>query len=199
MSKVNFNKTKYIKSYGTTFQLSESTLPEIAFIGKSNVGKSSLLNKLCNNKSLAKISSSPGKTTTINFFDVESLYFVDLPGYGFAKRSNDEINRWSKLIDSYFTMDRNFALVVCLLDIRHNPTNQDCQMIEYIHQLGLPFVVVLTKADKLSKQKQQNSKKQIVNYLGLDDRIPIITCSSQTGYGINELKSLIENTIFVKY
>lgn len=92
-------------------------------------------------------------------------------------------------------MERDFALVVCLLDIRHNPTDLDCQMINYIHELGLPFMIVLTKADKLSKQKQQNSKKQIINYLKIDERIPLVSCSAQSGIGINELKSKIESVI----
>lgn len=195
MAKISYNNIKFYKSFGESHQIEFSSKPEVAFIGKSNVGKSSLLNKLCNNKNLAKVSSVPGKTTTINFFDTNAAFLVDLPGYGFAKRSNAELKRWSELINSYFEMDRNFALIVCLLDIRHKPTDLDCQMISYIHQVGLPFMIVLTKADKLSKQKCANAKKQISNYLKLDGRIPMIACSSETGSGINELKQKIDSVI----
>ena len=195
MAKINFNNIKYEKSYGTAVQLEKSTKPEIAFIGKSNVGKSSLLNKLCNNKKLAKVSSTPGKTTTINFFNAGDVYLVDLPGYGFAKRSNSEIKRWTELINEYFYHDRQFALVVCLLDIRHNPTSGDCEMLEFIHNIGLPFMIALTKADKLSKQKQAQAAKNIKKFIGLDGHIPVIATSSESGIGIPELKNALENAV----
>lgn len=195
MDSINFNNAKYTESFGTSKQLPASSLPELVFVGKSNVGKSSLINKLCNNNKLAKVSSSPGKTTTINFFKVDNCYIVDLPGYGFAKRSKSELNRWSELIEGYFNQDRNFALVVSLLDIRHNPTELDCDMINFLHNVGLPFMIVLTKHDKLSKQKANNQKNKILNMLGLKDRIPMLAVSSEKGTNIQELKNILCNSI----
>lgn len=194
MASINFNNIKFLESYGTENQLPISNLPEIAFVGKSNVGKSSLLNKLCNNKNLAKVSSTPGKTTTINFFNATNSILVDLPGYGFAKRSKDEKLRWSKLIEGYFNQDRNFALIVLLLDIRHLPTNLDQDMFNYMHELSLPFMIVLTKADKMSKQQQGNSKIKILKQLNADERIPIIITSSEKNIGLSDLKKHIENS-----
>lgn len=195
MADINFNNIKFFKTYATAEQLDESTLPEIVFVGKSNVGKSSLLNKLCNNNKLARVSASPGKTITINFFDATDAFFVDLPGYGFAKRSNSEIKRWTKLIDEYFSQDRNFAVVISLLDIRHNPTQQDIELLQFIHENGIPFVIVLTKADKLSKQKQNSQRNSIIKFLQLDSRIPVIVCSAEKNIGIAELKSIIQSSI----
>lgn len=195
MPKINFNNIKFLKSYGLSSQLPTSTYPEISFAGKSNVGKSSLLNKICNNKNLAKVSSTPGKTTTINIFESGHAYLVDLPGYGFAQRSKSEKNRWSELIEGYFNQDRNFALTILLLDIRHDPTKLDCQMIQYVHELGLPFIVCLTKSDKLSKQKAKQRCFEIRKYLNLDERIPMIITSSEKGEGIQDLIKLIEQVI----
>lgn len=195
MATINFNNIKFVAAYGTDNQLPQSSLPEIVFVGKSNVGKSSLLNKLCNNKNLAKVSASPGKTTTINFFNAEIAYFVDLPGYGYAKRSKDDKQRWSYLIDNYFKQDRNFNLILSLIDIRHDPSELDVQMVSYIKNLGLPFSIVLTKADKISKQKQSVSINKFEKLLGLYYEVPIYCCSSQNNIGIAELKNAIQNTL----
>lgn len=191
MSKINFNNIKFEASYGTSSQLPYSKKQEIAFVGKSNVGKSSLINKLCNNNKIAKVSAQPGKTTTINFFKLNDFYFVDLPGYGYAKRSKQEKQRWQELIEGYFVQNRMFSLIVILLDIRHNPTELDINMINYICELGLPFVIVLTKADKLSKQKINNAKNNINKLINPNDHMQIIACSSYNGQGIQELKNLI--------
>ena len=163
---INVKSAKFIASYATAKQLPESTKPEVSFVGRSNVGKSTLINKLCNNKNLAKVSSTPGKTTAINFFDAGDIYLVDLPGYGFAKRSKGDRARWSSLIDQYFNQDRNFQMVYVLLDIRHDPSDLDCQMISYLCEIGIPFEIHFTKEDKLSKQKGNAQKQKILKIVG---------------------------------
>lgn len=195
MAKLNLNNIKFVAAFGTAEQIPDPTLPEIAFVGKSNVGKSSLINKLCNNKNLAKVSSQPGKTTTINFFDAGGAYIVDLPGYGYAKRSKNEKLRWSSLIEEYFNQDRNFALVVSLLDIRHDPTDLDVSMIEYLHELGLPFAIVFTKADKLSKQQQSVSRQKIMSNFNFTDHIPVYVSSAEKNIGITEIKTALQNVL----
>lgn len=162
---IKFCSAKFLCSYGTVSQLPESSKSEVVFVGRSNVGKSTLLNKLCGNKNLAKVSSKPGKTTTINFFDAGSVYLVDLPGYGFAARSKSEKQGWSSLIDAYFSQGRNIQLVYVLLDIRHMPTELDIQMIDYLKELGIPYEIYFTKEDKLSKQQAANQQRKILSTL----------------------------------
>ena len=144
-----------IDHYGTVAQLPFSSRPEVSFAGRSNVGKSSLINKLFNRKGLAKVSSTPGKTATINFFDAKNVHFVDLPGYGFAKVPKSEKQRWASLIDGYFQQERRHALVCSLVDIRHDASPLDVNMLAFLQELGLPYAVVFTKADKLSATKAE--------------------------------------------
>ena len=147
---MNYNRSEFQASYGLSSQLPESDRPEFVFSGRSNVGKSSLINRLCNRKNLARVSATPGKTATINFYRVDTAYFVDLPGYGYAKVSNADRERWDELINSYFEADRALNVLVQLLDSRHAPSADDVQMMEYLHFHRIPFVVALTKADKLT-------------------------------------------------
>ena len=165
--------------------------PEIAFAGKSNVGKSSLLNKLVNRKAIARVSATPGKTATINFFACDGVRFVDLPGYGYAKVSKSEKERWSELIEGYFNQDRDLALVVSLVDIRHAASALDEGMVGFLREVGLPFAVALTKADKLSRQQQMKQRSAIMRQLGLASDVPVVVCSSEKGTGIDELRALI--------
>ena len=192
---MNFHKAKYVASYGTIEQLPESKRCEIAFAGRSNVGKSSLMNALMYRKNLAKVSSKPGKTATINFFDVDGIDFVDLPGYGFAKVSASELDRWADLIEGYFNDERDLRLAVCLVDIRHDPSELDHSMIDFVKQTELPFAVVLTKADKLSKQKSISQKSKIVKQLNVSQDVPILLTSTEKNQGIEELRRLIEEKI----
>jgi len=149
---MDFSKTEFIKSVGFSDDLCSFYGSEIVFSGRSNVGKSSLINKLCNRKSLARVSSSPGKTTTINYFRIsQDYYLVDLPGYGYAKRSDVEKERWAALMENYFQTSESIALVLQLLDCRHEPSDDDKVMLNYLHQSGLPYIAVLTKTDKLNK------------------------------------------------
>ena len=191
---MNYHNVKFKAAYGTSSQLPVSTLPEVSFAGRSNVGKSSLLNKLMYRKSLAKVSSTPGKTATINFYDVDGYDFVDLPGYGFAKVAKSEKHRWSELIEGYFNQERIFALVVSLIDIRHEASALDLNMIEFLRESGLPFMV-LTKADKLSKQQCMKQTAMLRKQLQLDKDIPMLAVSSESGTGINELRVIINQYI----
>lgn len=192
---MNFHNVTYEASYGTSAQLPESVAPEIAFAGRSNVGKSSLLNKLFNRKGLAKVSQTPGKTATINFFDAEGAKFVDLPGYGYAQVSKSEKDRWSELIGGYFEQDRAFALVVSLVDIRHDASALDKSMVSYLQECDLPFMVALTKADKLSRQQQMKQRATLKKQLGLGADTPLVVTSSEKGLGIDELRGFIREAV----
>ena len=188
---INYQKAKFIASYGNAAKIPESTCPEVCFVGRSNVGKSSIMNKLFNRKNLVKVSSTPGKTSNVNFFEADGVHFVDLPGYGFAQRSKSERDRWASLIFDFLNMERSFNLVVSLVDIRHDPSKLDHQMIEFLQEGGYPFVVALTKADKLSRNQQAKQLAAIRKQLNVPAEDIIIT-SSQTGAGIDELKARIE-------
>ncbi|MBS6976770.1 ribosome biogenesis GTP-binding protein YihA/YsxC [Gordonibacter urolithinfaciens] len=192
---MNFNNVRFERSFGTSAQLTPSTAPEVAFSGRSNVGKSSLLNKLFNRKGLAKVSQTPGKTATINFFDGDGVTFVDLPGYGYAKVSKSEKARWSELIEGYFNQDRSFALVVALVDIRHEASELDENMIRFLREADLPFVVALTKADKLSRQQQMKQKAALKRQLALGDDASMVVTSSAKGDGIEELRKIIRDAV----
>lgn len=192
---LNFHNASFKAAYGTSQQLPKSTLPEVSFAGRSNVGKSSLLNKLMYRKGLAKVSQTPGKTATINFYDVDGMDFVDLPGYGYAKVSKSELGRWSELIEGYFNQERVFALVVSLIDIRHDPSALDQHMVQFLAESGLPFAVALTKADKLSKAQVNKQRAAITRALGLPKDVPVVVTSAEKGTGIDELRRVISQAI----
>ena len=192
---MNFNTVEYERSFGTSAQLPESTLPEIAFSGRSNVGKSSLLNALFNRKGLAKVSQTPGKTTTINFFLAKEARFVDLPGYGYAQVSKSEHKRWSELIEGYFNQERNFALVCSLVDVRHPASALDETMVGFLQDAGLPYLIVLTKGDKLSKSKCSQQRAAIKRQLQIADDVPMLITSSLKKTGIEELRREISTAI----
>lgn len=190
MATINYQLARFEASYGTVESIPEPTQPEVSVAGRSNVGKSSLLNKLFGRKNLVKVSSTPGKTCNVNFFDVDGITFVDLPGYGFARVSKAEKDRWSNLIGGYFELERSFNLVLSLVDIRHEAQKLDRQMIAFLQDAGLPYLVVLTKGDKLSRNKQNAQAALLSKQLEVPRDQMIIT-SSETGQGIDELKSRI--------
>lgn len=182
-------------SFGVSAQLKASDMPEIAFAGRSNVGKSSLLNKLLNRKNLARVSSVPGKTATINFFKGDGVRFVDLPGYGYAKVSRDEKARWGSLMEHYFGSGRDIRLVVQLTDMRHPITADDRDMLDFLTYHHIPFAVVMTKADKLNKA--QTAKRMEEIHAELADYAPqaVIPFSALKGTGVPELKRVIEASL----
>jgi GTP-binding protein len=193
---MRFDMIEFERAYGTSSQLPPPDKKEIVFAGKSNVGKSSLINKIFNRKSLARVSSEPGKTITVNFFRGDGVYFVDLPGYGYAKRSKAELERWSELMEGYFGSGRNIALAVQLLDMRHAPTANDYTMLDFLKNSGTPYVIVLTKCDKLNKTETENRRKQLLSELK-DYNADTIEFSSLSGKGAQELKKYIERIIEV--
>ncbi len=174
-------------------QLPLSTLPEIVFSGRSNVGKSSLINRLLNRKSLARVSATPGKTATINFYRLDTMRLVDLPGYGYAKVANDEKQRWAKLIEGYFESNRDLRLVVQLIDIRHTPSADDFRMLDYMTECEIPFIIILTKADKLKKTARKNRVTEIKKELADFDGVKLITFSSETGEGVEGLREILDS------
>lgn len=188
---MNFNHVEFEKAFGVSSQLPPSQCAEISFAGRSNVGKSSLLNKLFNRKNLAKVSSTPGKTATINFFRCDGIRFVDLPGYGYARVSKQEKLRWSELIEGYFNQERNFALVCVLSDIRHDISPLDEHMIRFLQEARIPFCLVLTKADKLSRAAAAQRIARMRALLDIADEQQIVPTSAATGAGIDALKQVL--------
>ncbi len=190
---MNYNQADFKASYGLFSQLPDSDRPELVFSGRSNVGKSSLINKLCNRKKLARVSSTPGKTATINFYEVGDVYFVDLPGYGYARTSASERKRWDELINGYFESDRQRTVVVQLLDCRHAPSADDMQMMEYLRYHQMPFVAALTKADKLKKSQLAATCDEFETICGPYGCQGVVLTSAENGYGIEELKTVLES------
>ncbi len=188
---IRFNRAEYTASYGLSSQLPPAGELEIAFAGRSNVGKSSLLNKLFNRKALARVSSVPGKTATINFYKADGVIFVDLPGYGYAKVGKSEKQRWSELIEGYFNDDRNFGLIVQLIDMRHPPTKLDLDMIHYLIERELPFLIVLTKSDKLNKTEREKRLAAYQEEIPYADEITMIPFSAENGEGVETLRQII--------
>lgn len=191
--KLNYNKAEFTAAYGKFSQLPPPQRIEIAFAGHSNVGKSTLINKLFNRKNLARVSSVPGKTATINFYGLENIYFVDLPGYGYAKVAKTEKERWSGLIEGYLNSDRDLRLVFMLVDMRHKPTAGDIQMINYLIDTETPFVLVLTKADKLKKTERMNRMEAFKDEIPCFEEMHVVPFSSMTFEGVEELRQIVED------
>lgn len=189
---MNFNKVEFERAFGLSSQLAPSECVEFVFAGRSNVGKSSLLNRLFNRKSLARVSAVPGKTATINFYRVEDCRFVDLPGYGYAKVAKGEKRRWDELIGGYFAQQRDIALVFLLVDMRHPPSADDLTMANYLIDSEMPFAVVLTKADKLSRRQREERLAAFVTELPCGDELTLLPVSAETGEGIEALHEIIE-------
>ncbi len=193
---MNYNKAEFEKAFGTFEQLTESDMPEICFCGRSNVGKSSLINKVLGRKSIARVSSKPGKTITINFYKVDTIRLVDLPGYGYAKVNDAEKMRWSELMEGYFKSNRNIKMVFQLIDMRHPATDFDLWMLDFLSQMELPYTVILTKSDKLNKTETANRLNLIYEELGdfaIDTEI--IPFSIQNNNDALKLREVIENAI----
>lgn len=188
---LKFETATFEFAAGQLSQLPPSDIPEIVFAGKSNVGKSSLINKVLNRKSLARTSAKPGKTGTINFYNVTGVRLVDLPGYGYAKVSQSEKLRWAKLVEGYLQSDRNISMVVQIIDMRHAPTQDDIHMIQFLLDSERPFVIAATKSDKLKKMARQAQMEYLTEFLQDEEGEPIaelIPFSSETGEGVDVLR-----------
>lgn len=178
---------------GVTSKLPDNQMPEFAFVGRSNVGKSSLINKLVNRKALARTSQQPGKTQTINYFRLnDSFYFVDLPGYGYAKVSKELQAKWGKMIERYLLKSKQLKLIFQLVDIRHEPSTGDKQMHDWIAANKLPSIVLVTKADKVSRSQISKQLAMIRKELKLKASDRLIACSKETGLGFDEVWGVME-------
>ena len=178
---------------GITSKLPENDKLEVAFAGRSNVGKSSLINALMNRKSYARTSQQPGKTQTINFYKInELLYFVDLPGYGYAKVSQDTVKKWGKMIDGYLHQSKVLRLVFLLVDIRHKPNQNDIQMYEWCVNYGFNPIIIATKSDKIKRSQLQKQIKQIKDALQVVDGTPVIPFSALNKSGRDEIWEYID-------
>lgn len=181
---------------GYTSKLPQNTRPEIAFAGKSNVGKSSLINALMNRKSLARISSQPGKTQTINFYNInDEMYLTDLPGYGFAKVSKSEKEKWGKMIENYLHSSKQLRAVFLLIDIRHDPSANDRMMYEWMVYQGFQPIIIATKLDKIKRSQIQKQVKAVKEGLGVRPGTAVIPFSAQTKQGREEIWDLMEQLI----
>ena len=190
---MNYNNAIFEKSFGTAEQLEASDLPEICFCGRSNVGKSSLINRVLGRKSIARVSSKPGKTVTVNFYRVGDFRLVDLPGYGYAKVPFSEKSRWAELMEGYFQSGRNIKMAFQLIDMRLPATEFDISMLDFMSQMGKPYTVNLTKSDKLNKTETQTRLSLIKEELGeFADGIQIIPFSAQNIVGVEKLRVVIE-------
>lgn len=190
---MNYNNVSFEAAFGNPKQFLPSDVPELCFAGRSNVGKSSLINKVLGRKSFARVSTKPGKTITINFYRLENARLADLPGYGYAKISNNEKLRFAELMETYFAGDRNIKMVFSLVDMRHSPTADDIDMLEFLQNAGFPFTVVLTKCDKLNKGERAAREEALKEELAfLSEDIEKIYFSSVSGEGVAEMRSIIE-------
>ena len=191
----NIQATEFVKSAASQKDLLRSPMPQAAFAGRSNVGKSTVLNCLCRRKNLARVSATPGKTAHVNYFSVDKkAYLVDLPCYGFARVSDDEKKRWAKLMDDYFTDNTSLKLVVLLVDIRHEPTEDDKIMLDYARQTGYPYIVVANKVDKLNKSEIEPAVVRVGMTLNVP-RDRIIVFSGAKGIGRDELLAQLHQAL----
>jgi len=196
MDNINFQNTRYFRTAAKIADLPVDGLPEIALSGRSNVGKSSLVNSIANSKKLAKTSQKPGKTKQIIYFLTDNkLLFADLPGYGYSGASKSVTKDFSSLCDDYFRSGRNITLSLLLMDIRRDPSPEDVAMIEFCNQTAMPYFCVFTKCDKLSAQQVRNRLNEISKYLDFKDDAQIFTVSSLNGKGIGDLRDAIASMI----
>ena len=193
---VNWNMAEFVRSAAKPADFPCDGLPQVVFAGRSNVGKSSAINRLLNRKNFARVGSAPGKTTHINYFLIDKkLYLVDLPGYGYAKVSKQERDRWGRLIEAWFADTDRMALGILIVDARHKPTADDCTMAGVFHSSGKSFAVVANKLDKLKKREIEDNLLRIQETLNLPDTVPVIPFSAENGEGKSELLGVILNCL----
>jgi len=185
---VNLQKAEFVLSAATSKDFRRDQIPQVAFAGRSNVGKSSVINRLLNRKNFARVGAAPGKTIHINYFLIDkTFYLVDLPGYGYARVSKGERDRWGKLMESYFAHPDLMTLGVMIVDSRHKPTADDCTMAQWFKDTGRPMLVVANKLDKLKKSEIEPNLAQIRETLELDESVKVIPFSAEKGTGRDEL------------
>lgn len=193
---LNLNNIKLDITAGLPNQLIKSGIPQFAFSGRSNVGKSSLINKLLNRKSLARVSGEPGKTITVNYYNIgNTVYLVDLPGYGYAKRSAEDVKKWSSMVDGYFRDNPALVCVIQLIDLKVGITKDDAQMLDWLYETKTPFFIVATKYDKLSKTAASANLCAIKGHELVPDDVEVIPFSALSGYGRDEIWNHINGII----
>lgn len=193
---INLNNAVFVRSAAAPGQFIRSSVPAVVFAGKSNVGKSSVINRLLNRKNFARVGNTPGKTVHINYFSVDGrLMLIDLPGYGFANVSRSEKLRWSELMEQFFAGEGLFSLGILIVDARHSPTKDDTGMAEWFRTSGLPWVVLVNKTDKVKKSELEANLRQIRQALSLDEEVPLIPFSAETGQGRDVLLSTITSLV----
>ena len=189
---INYNKVHFVASYGKASQIPPSTCPEVSFVGRSNVGKSSVINRLLNRKNFARVGATPGKTSQVNYFRIDGkLYFTDLPGYGYAKVSKEERERWGRLMESYFQEPGLISLGILIVDARHKPSADDVTMCDWFKEAGCPMLVVANKVDKLKKREVEPNLEIIRQTLELPPDTPLVPFSAEKGDGKTEVLSLL--------
>lgn len=189
---INLQNAEFILSAASPRDFIRDGLPQVAFAGRSNVGKSSAINRLLNRKNFARVGAAPGKTIHINYFKIDrTFYLVDLPGYGYAKVSKEERDRWGKLMEDYFARPDQMTLGVMIVDARHKPTADDCTMAQWFRETGCPLVVVANKLDKLKKREIEPNLQLIRQTLELDDSVNLVPFSAEKGEGRQQLLELI--------
>ena len=192
---MNTQKVTFVKSAADKKAFLPNDRPGVVFAGRSNVGKSSVINCLLQRKNFAWVGATPGKTVQINYFNVDGVYFIDLPGYGYARVSGDERRRWGRLMEDFFAQPERIALGVLIVDLRHDPTADDVTMAEYFKNAGRPFVVAANKLDKLNKSQIAPNLTRVREVLSLEDDTAVIPMSSVKGIGRTELLSAIEKSL----
>ena len=189
---INFNKAEFVLSAVKASTFIRDGKPQVTFAGRSNVGKSSVINRLLGRKNFARVGATPGKTNQINYFDIDGkIYFTDLPGYGYAKVSKEERDRWGRLMESYFADSSLMTLGVMIVDSRHKPTADDCTMAQWFRDAGCPLVVAANKLDKLKKSEIEPNLQRVRETLELGEDVPVIPFSAEKGEGKQELLNLI--------
>lgn len=192
---MNTQKAQFLRSAADKKGFYRDGRAAVAFAGRSNVGKSSVINSLLNRKNFARVGGTPGKTVQVNYFDVDGTYFIDLPGYGYARVSGDERRRWGVLMEDFFQEPNLFTVGVLIVDARHAPTTDDVTMAEYFFDAGRPFVIVANKCDKLKKSEIEPNLAKIRDVFGIDEEFPLILYSCTAKVGRHELLGFIENNI----
>ena len=192
---MNTQKVTFVKSAADKKAFLPNDRPGVVFAGRSNVGKSSVINCLLQRKNFARVGSTPGKTVQVNYFDVDGVYFIDLPGYGYARVSGDERRRWGELMEAFFSRPERISLGVLIVDLRHDPTADDVTMAEYFKNAGRPFAVVANKLDKLSKSQIAPNLARVREVLSLGEDVAVVPMSSIKGVGRAELLSVIEKSL----
>ena len=193
---INLQNAEFVLSATTPKAFLRNDMPQIAFAGRSNVGKSSVINRLLNRKNFARVGAAPGKTIHINYFKIDNtFYLVDLPGYGYAKVSKTERDRWGRLMESYFADPELMSLGIMIVDSRHKPTADDCTMAQWFKDTGCPFVVVANKLDKLKKSEIEPNLQRVRDVLELDETVQVVPFSAEKGTGKQELLQIIFDSL----